>query len=138
VEPIGDKATLDQIRGVEQELETLELRYSDLARAVIWLKRGFTFFVVLLIGLIALGVIIGNWAFVAAMAALLLLPVGAALMGPRALTPGLRDARWIDAVSWKPPGYLGAAVKRSEAMAVEDMIADRKERLAALRAHDGR
>jgi hypothetical protein len=134
---MGDNAILNQIREVEQDLENLEFHHSALARAVVWLKRGFTLFVILLICLISLGVVIGNWAFVAAMAVLLVLPVSAALMGPRTLIPGLRGARWIDVVGWKPPGYFGGAVKRSEAMALEDMIADRRERLAALRAKYG-
>jgi hypothetical protein len=105
-----------------------------LLQAALWLKRGFIFFAAVLICLMAAGVVLGNLAFVAAMALPLLLIVAIGLIGPRGLTPWLPGGRWIDAVGWKPIGYYRAAVQRSEAMAVEDMIAERTKRLAVLRA----
>jgi hypothetical protein len=134
MEPAYDDPTLSEIHRLEQDLENLAARYSALLQAALWLRRGFVFFAALLICLMAMGVVIGNLAFAATMALPLLLIVAIGLIGPRGLTPWLPGGRWIDAVGWKPPGYYGAAVQRSEAMAVEDMIADRTQRLAALRA----
>jgi hypothetical protein len=134
MEPAYDDPTLGEIRRLEQELENLAARYCALLQAALWLERGFIFFAALLICLMAVGVVIGNLAFVATMALPLLLIVAIGLIGPRGLQPWLPGGRWIDAVGWKPIGYYGAAVQRSEAMAVESMIAERTQRLAALRA----
>jgi hypothetical protein len=128
----------DEIRQIEQDLSNLERRYGSLEDAVKWLKLGFGANVVALIGFAVLGVAIGNAGLVATTLALLVLCGLAALAGPVSVSAGLawsgRGARWIDVVGWQPPGILGLGVKRSEAMAVEDMIADRRRRLAQLQA----
>jgi hypothetical protein len=134
MEPLHDDPTLSEIHRLEQDLENLAARYSALLQSALWLKRGFIFFAAVLICLMAVGVILGNLAFVVTMALPLLLIAAIGLIGPRGLQPWLPGGRWIDAVGWKPIGYYGAAVQRSEAMAVESMIAERTQRLAALRA----
>jgi hypothetical protein len=134
MEPAYDDPTLSEIHRLEQELENLAARYSALLQSALWLQRGFVFFAAVLIGLMAVGVVIRNPAFVATMALPLLVIGAIALIGPRGMHPWLPGGRWIDAVGWKPVGYYGAAVQRSEAMAVEDMIAERTQRLAILRA----
>jgi hypothetical protein len=136
--PDGDSRA-DEIRALERDLENLERRYGSLEDAVRWLKLGFGANVVALIAFAIWGVAVGNAGLVALTLALLVLCALAALLGPLTVSPGLawsgRGARWIDVVGWQPPGMLGLSVKRSEAMAVEDMIAERRSRLAQLQHH---
>ena len=132
----GDDSREEEIRRIEQDLENLIRRYGELEDAVKWLKLGFGAFMVALLVLAVWGAVVGNAGLFAASIAFLLLCGLAALVGPLSVSPGLawsgRGARWIDIVGWQPPGILGLSVKRSEAMAVEDMIADRRSRLAQL------
>jgi hypothetical protein len=128
----------DEIRQIEHDLQNLERRYGALQDAVSWLKVGFGANVAALIGFAAWGVIIGNAGLVVIALVLLMVCGLGVLVGPVSLGAGLawsgRRARWIDVVGWNPPGALGVSVGCSEAMAVEDMIADRRRRLAQLRA----
>jgi hypothetical protein len=96
-----------------------------------WLKFGFRAFIAALIAMAGFGMATGNSAmFMLAIAFLLLSALGA-LVGP--IDWSFHRVRWIDLVGWQPPGLLGINVKRSEAMAIEDMIAERTRRLAELR-----
>jgi hypothetical protein len=128
---IGDHRQIE-IRQLEQDLDNLQRRYAALGAAVRYLKCGFTLLVIALIALIIWAATIGNGPLVAALFFLLMIAAVLAYLGPLSLTPfwafGRSKPRWIDVVSW----WRGA--ERSEAMAVEDMIADRKQRLAALHA----
>ena len=125
-----------EIGRIEQDLENLERRYVALQGAVKWLKRGFGANVAALIAIAFWGGVAGKAGLVALALALLALSGLAALVGPASLGVGLawsgRGARWIDVVGGRPLGILGLSVKRSEAMAIEDMIAQRRRRLALL------
>jgi hypothetical protein len=95
-----------------------------------WFKLGFRAFIAALIAMAAFGVATGNSTmFLVAIAFLVLSAVGA-LVGP--IDWSFHRVRWIDLVGWQP-GALGISAKRSEAMAIEDMIAERARRLAELR-----
>jgi hypothetical protein len=128
---VGDHRQIE-IRQLEQDLDNLRRRHAELDAAVGYLKIGFVLFVVALIALIIWAATIDNGALAAALFILLMIAAALAYLGPRSMSPfwafGGPEPRWIDVVSrWK-------GANRSEAMAVEDMIADRKQRLAALRA----
>jgi hypothetical protein len=128
----------DEICRIEQDIENLERRYAELETAVRLLKVGFGMIAIALIALAIAGVVIQRGGIiVSAMVGLLLIGIGV-LAGPRSVMPSLawnyeRSWRWIDAVGWRPDG---PKVKRSEAMAIEDMIADRQRRLGQLRKSD--
>jgi hypothetical protein len=128
----GDDDGADEMARIAHDLENLERRYGALEDSVRYLKLGFDAFVVGLVALGLWGAFIGNAGVVVVALALLALCALVALVGPFSMSPGLRGARWIDVVGWEPPGMLGVSVKRSEAMAVEDMIAERRRRLALL------
>jgi hypothetical protein len=132
----SDQSREDEIRQIEQDLDNLVRSYWALEDAVKWLKLGFGANVMALIAIGLWGVVTDRAGLVAISIGLLLLCGLAVLLGPRSVSPGLamsgRGVRWIDVVGWKPPGFFGVSVKRSEAMAVEDMIADRRNRLAQL------
>jgi hypothetical protein len=89
MEPLHDDPTLSEIHRLEQDLENLAARYSALLQSALWLKRGFIFFAAVLICLMAVGVILGNLAFVVTMALPLLLIAAIGLIGPRGLQPWL-------------------------------------------------
>ena len=128
----GDEDGADETARIARDLENLERRYGALEDSVRYLKLGFDAFVVGFVALALWGVFIGNAGLIVVALALLALCALAALVGPFSMSPCLRGARWIDVVGWAPPGLLGVSVKRSEAMAVEDMIAQRRRRLALL------
>jgi hypothetical protein len=113
----GDEDGADETARIARDLENLERRYGALEDSVRYLKLGFDAFVVDFVALALWGVFIGNAGLIVVALALLAC---------------LRGARWIDVVGWAPPGLLGVSVKRSEAMAIEDMIAERRRRLALL------
>jgi hypothetical protein len=138
VSSTDDPSRQREIEQLEQDLANLRRRYAALEQAVRFLRWGFWGYVIVLTGLIGWAVIIvrnGNLA-VALVILLIILVVGARI-GPGALRPSLtsldRKPRWIDAIGRGPPRSFGVGVKRSEATAIEDMIADRQRRLAALR-----
>jgi hypothetical protein len=126
-----DSGCAPEIGQLEQELENLLDSYRVLENNVWWLKVSFGAFVVALIGLVVFGAIVGSAELVVASIAFLAISALAVWIGP--VDGRLRRVRWIDLVGWQPPGILGVGVKRSEAMAIEDMIADRLDRLAQLR-----
>jgi hypothetical protein len=128
---VGDHRQI-AIRQLERDLDNLRRRYAALDTAVRYLKIGFVLFVIALIALIIWAATTRNGALAAGVFILFIIAAVLAYLGPLSMTPfwafGGPEPRWIDVVSW----WRGA--KRREAMAVEDMIADRKQRLAALRA----
>lgn len=128
----GDEDGADETARIARDLENLERRYGALEGSVRYLKLGFDAFVVGFVALALWGVFIGNAGLIVVALALLALCALVALVGPFSMSPCLRGARWIDVVGWAPPGLLGVSVKRSEAMAIEDMIAQRQRRLALL------
>jgi hypothetical protein len=128
----GEEDGADEMARIALDLENLERRYGALEDSVRYLKLGFDAFVVGLVALGLWGAFIGNAGLIVVALALLALCALVALVGPVSVSPGLRGARWIDVVGWEPPGMLGVSVKRSEAMAIEDMIAQRRRRLALL------
>jgi hypothetical protein len=120
----------DEIARIEREIENLVRRYRGLEGMVWWLKFSFRTFVAGLIAMAAFGMATDNSAmFMVAIAFLVLSALGA-LVGPTDWS--FHRVRWIDLVGWEP-GALGISVKRSEAMAIEDMIAERARRLEELR-----
>jgi hypothetical protein len=128
---VGDHRQIE-IRQLEQDLDNLRRRHAELDAAVRYLKIGFVLFVIALIALIIGAATLDNGTLAVALFILFMIAAVLAYLGPWSMTPfwafGGPEPRWIDVVSW----WRGA--NRSEAMAVEDMIADRKQRLAALRA----
>jgi hypothetical protein len=129
--PDDDDARQSEILQLEQDLENLQRRYAALKQSVRILQVGLRVLALVAIAFIAWAAVIASIGLAVAMILFLLVLV--LLTGPRILfaepEPG-----WIDVVTWRPLGLLGPSVKRSEAMAVEDMIAERTRRLEALRA----
>ncbi len=113
------------IRQIEHDLRNLQRRYAALDRSARRMKMRLHVFVATLVALIVAGVATGN---------------GAALFVPTMLlvmTGGLayacRHWRWIDLTTWTTLGILSVGIKRTEAEAVEDLVAERVARLARLK-----
>ena len=128
---VDDEARRSEILQLEQDLANLHRRYATLKQSVRILQLGFRALALVAIAFMVWAVILANIGLAVAMILFLLALV--ALIGPRILFAD-PEPGWIDVVSWKPIGMFGPDVKRSEAMAVEDMIAERTRRLEALRA----
>jgi hypothetical protein len=128
---VDDEAKRSEILQVEQDLANLHRRYATLKQSVRILQVGFRALALVAIAFMVWAVILANIGLAVAMILFLLALM--ALIGPRILFAN-PEPGWIDVVSWKPIGMFGPDVKRSEAMAVEDMIAERTRRLEALRA----
>jgi hypothetical protein len=128
---VDDEARRSEILQLEQDLANLHRRYATLKQSVRILQVGFRALALVAIAFMGWAVILANIGLAVAMILFLLALV--ALIGPRILFAD-PEPGWIDVVSWKPIGMFGPDVKRSEAMAVEDMIAERTRRLEALRA----
>ena len=128
---VDDEARRSEILQLEQDLVNLHRRYATLKQSVRILQLGFRALALVAIAFMVWAVILANIGLAVAMILFLLALV--ALIGPRILFAD-PEPGWIDVVSWKPIGMFGPDVKRSEAMAVEDMIAERTRRLEALRA----
>jgi hypothetical protein len=121
-----DARALNEIAKLEQDLENLERRYAALEQAGRWAKASLFLFMAALVALVLGGYVVGNVALIGMSYLVLILSMAVATLRY------IFGTRWIDVVSWSP-GPHAFAIKRTEAMAVEDMIADRKARLAALR-----
>jgi hypothetical protein len=128
---VDDEARRSEILQLEQDLANLHRRYATLKQSVRILQVGFRALALVAIAFMVWAIILANIGLAVAMILFLLALV--ALIGPRILFAD-PEPGWIDVVSWKPIGMFGPNVKRSEAMAVEDMIAERTRRLEALRA----
>jgi hypothetical protein len=128
---VDDEARRSEILQLEQDLANLHRRYATLKQSVRILQVGFRALALVAIAFMVWAIILANIGLAVAMILFLLALV--ALIGPRILFAN-PEPGWIDVVSWKPIGMFGPDVKRSEAMAVEDMIAERTRRLEALRA----
>ena len=128
---VDDEARRSEILQLEQDLANLHRRYATLKQSVRILQLGFRALALVAIAFMVWAIILANIGLAVAMILFLLALV--ALIGPRILFAD-PEPGWIDVVSWKPIGMFGPDVKRSEAMAVEDMIAERTRRLEALRA----
>ena len=128
---VDDEARRSEILQLEQDLVNLHRRYATLKQSVRILQLGFRALALVAIAFMVWAIILANIGLAVAMILFLLALV--ALIGPRILFAD-PEPGWIDVVSWKPIGMFGPNVKRSEAMAVEDMIAERTRRLEALRA----
>jgi hypothetical protein len=126
-----DEAKHSEILQLEQDLANLRRRYAALKQSVRILQLGLRALALVAIALIVWAVVIANTGLAMAMALFLIGFV--VLVGPRILL-GDPEPGWIDVISPRPLGMFGPAAKRSEAMAIEDMIADRTHRLEALRA----
>jgi hypothetical protein len=127
---MDDEARRDEILQLEQDLANLHGRYAALQSSVRILQIGFRALAFVAVAFIVLAIILANIGLAVVM---ILFLIGLlALIGPRMLfthpEPG-----WIDVVGWNPFGIFGPGAKRSEAMAIEDMIAERTRRLEALR-----
>jgi Flp pilus assembly protein TadB len=120
--PTNKEQAAHEIRKLEHDLENLERCYAALEQSARWAKLLFFVFIAALIALVLWGVVIDNLEL-AAMSLLALIFCTLFRFNWR-----FKRIRWIDMVSHKWGG-----VQRTEAKAIEDMIADRKARLAALR-----
>ena len=131
-----------EIDKIERELEILQRRYANLDRAgkrmrVMTYALSVGFVGILIVALLSLDLLWGG------LIALSLLLVGMPfwLVWMRSRPSG--TVRWIDHAGWFPgSGYIipysadWFAVKRTEATAIEDMVAERVERLARLRGNE--
>jgi len=129
--PDDDDARRSEILQLEQDLENLQRRYAALKQSVRILQVGLRVLALVAIAFIVWAAVIASIGLAVAMILFLIALV--VLTGPRILFAE-PERGWIDVVTWRPLGLLGPSVKRSEAMAVEDMIADRTRRLEELRA----
>jgi hypothetical protein len=128
---VDDEVRRSEILQLERDLANLHRRYATLKQSVRILQVGFRALALVAIAFMVWAIILANIGLAVAMILFLLALV--ALIGLRILFAD-PEPGWIDVVSWKPIGMFGPDVKRSEAMAVEDMIAERTRRLEALRA----
>ena len=126
-----DAARRSEILQLEQDIANLNRRHATLKHSVRLLQVGFRALGLVAIAFLVLAVILANIGLAVAMILFLLALV--VLIGPKMLFAD-PEPGWIDVVGWKPLGTFGPQPKRSEAMAVEDMIAERTRRLEALRA----
>jgi hypothetical protein len=119
-----------EIREIERELQILQRRYANLDAAGRQLRAGFYIMIGLLITFMIVAAIMSHLPA-------LLLWMGVlvfALLNIWATTRLFPDLRLIDWVGWWP-GRPRWGVKRSEAEAGEDMVAERMERLARLKVN---
>jgi hypothetical protein len=130
---MDDEARRSEILQLEQDLANLQRRYASLQQSVRILQFGFRALALVALGFLILAVILRNIGLAVAMILFLLGLV--LLIGPRILFAD-PEPGWIDVVgwNWNRFGMFGPQSKRSEAMAIEDMIAERTRRLEALRA----
>jgi len=126
-----NEARRSEILQLEQDLVNLHRRYATLKHSVRILQVGFRALALVALAFLVWAVVIANFGLAVVMILFLLGLV--VLIGPRMLFAH-PETGWIDVVGWKPLGTFGPRVKRSEAMAIEDMIAERTRRLEALRA----
>jgi hypothetical protein len=116
----------DEIAKIEHELEILRSRYSIFER---WAK--ITRWYVIGAAVIASSALVGYAFFhdplVGAFAAVIVMIIGGLLCLARD-----NDIRWIDVVSWWPWGRIYNIGPKSEAVAIETMIAEREARLIAV------
>jgi hypothetical protein len=132
---IPSQHTPDEIGKLRQDLENLERCYAVLEQGGRRVKTAYFVYLGALAVLTIGGIFLENGLVMSATSFMVLI-----LSIIVALLADMRGTRWIDVVGWRP-GFLGggeaaglvAVVRRSEAQAVEDMIAERKMRLASLR-----
>jgi hypothetical protein len=111
-----------EIEQVRQELENLLTRYAAIQQAARWAKNSAILFLLALLLLVLFGIIVGPGKLAVLAASMLAVSILVAY--------GLRNARWMDVVSM---GKLSIyATGPTEAMAVEDMIEERRTRLSKL------
>ena len=116
-----------EICEIEQDLKNLQRRYHHLERSARWTTITFYTFIGVLV-LLAL-------AASASGVGVLSMMIGFVIIGMCAVAYAMREQRLIDAISWI--GWDWSRVPtRSEAMAIEDMVAERVERLKHLKAND--
>ena len=131
-----------EIEKIERELQILQSRYANLDRAgkrmrIMTYALPFAFIGAVVAALLSVDLL---WGGVVALVVLLIgLPFCLVWLGWIRRWSS-ETVRWIDHAGWFPGhGYVleysadWFAVKRSEAMAIEDMVAERMERLARLR-----
>jgi hypothetical protein len=119
-----------ELRQIEDDLRNLQRRYAKLETAARRLRVGFYVLVAVLTTFTLVAAVVGH------IPALLVSVVVAAFATANIwfyarLFPELRLIDWV---GWWP-GYPRWSVKRSEAQAVEDMVADRLERLKKLKGN---
>jgi cytochrome b subunit of formate dehydrogenase len=113
----------DDIRKLEQDLENLERCYAVLSRGAEQVKVAFFVYLVALAVLAIGGFFLTKGLLLSAFSCIIL--ITSLIVAHLAHARGMR---WIDIVGWS-----FFAVNRTEAQAVEDMITDRKARLASLK-----
>jgi len=120
-----------EIREIEHELTILKRRYANLDRTARWMRMAFYVLIIVLGELIVAGAVLGLPAFSVGVA----LPLIAALLIPWSVALSNPGMRWIDYVGGSSLGTWRVGIKQTEAMAVEHMVAEGLERLAALEGH---
>ncbi|HZJ11222.1 MAG TPA: hypothetical protein VFD26_01035 [Methyloceanibacter sp.] len=122
----------NEISQIEHDLGNLQRRYAILHRSARRMRISSYFLIVALVGFIVAGIVTGNLAALVASTAFLMTAILSALVTLYVFP----KVRWIDLAGWSPEGIWGVSIWRTEAMAVEDMVAERVERLASLKGND--
>ena len=125
----------EEIREIEKDLTNLHRRYVNLERAAWRFRVGFYVLVAALATFVLVTAVTGSLPGILFSTALFVVTMLLIWASARMF----RDLRLIDWVGWWPryprlPGYPGA-VTRSKAQAVEDMVAERVERLKHLKGN---
>jgi hypothetical protein len=128
---MDDEARRSEILQLEQDLANLHRRYATLQQSVRILQVGFRALALVAIAFLVVAVILANIGLAVVMIVFLLALV---LLAGRRMLFSDPEPGWIDVVGWKPLGTFAPRVAQSEAMAIEDMIAERTRDLEALRA----
>jgi hypothetical protein len=120
----------NEIRRIEADLRNFQRRYANLDRSARRVRMSFYFLIAVLAAFIVAGAVMGHPAPLVASA----MPLSIVILSAWAIARLYPELRWIDYVGWSP-GYWRWAVKQTEAMAVEHMVAERLERLARLKGN---
>lgn len=127
---VTDAERQKEIQQLEQDLRNLQRRYAHLDRAARRFRAGFYVLVAAMGIVIFVFAVMGRLPAALFSAAVLL----ATILFIFAYGRMFSELRLIDWVGWWP-GHVRWGVKRSEAEAVEDMVAERIERLARLKGN---
>jgi len=125
---VTDAERQKEIQQLEQDLRNLQRRYAHLDRAARRFRAGFYVLVAVMGIVIFVFAVMGRLPAALFSAAALL----ATILFIFAYGRMFSELRLIDWVGWRP-GAIRWGVKRSEAEAVEEMVAERMERLARLK-----
>lgn len=120
-----------EIRQLEDDLRNLQRRYAILELSGRRLRIMHYVLLAALAALALVSAVMGHLGPSALATAVLVVAIVVDLASARAYP----ELRWIDQANWRDFGFYPWTVKRTEAQAVEDMVAERMERLARLKGN---